>query len=90
MQDVFIRKIQSIVTKMLQKHGLLIHEWHLGKVAVVNENGTLDVFIDGSNVATPSIPANPDVVFTQGDSVWVHFVNRSPNNLFVPYRRIVS
>lgn len=86
-QDKFIEIIQKIVMNLLEKMGFLVHEWHLGKVNKVNENGTLDIFIDGSDFSTPSIPANPDVDFSEGDYVWVHFINRNPNNLFVPYKR---
>jgi hypothetical protein len=87
---MFVRKIQSIVVKVLEKYGLLTHEWHLGKVSSVNANGTLNVYIDGSTTATPSIPSNPQLVFNTGDYVWVQFINRSPNNLFVPSKRYVE
>lgn len=86
-QDKFIEVIQKIVKNMLEKMGFLTHEWHLGKVAVVNINGTVDVFIDGSSVVTPSVPTNPHIAFVANDYVWVHFVNRNPNNLFIPYKR---
>ena len=89
-QDMFISAIHKIVKNLLEKMGFFVNEWHLGKVAGVNANGTLNVYIDGSNYATPSVPANPDIVFTNGDLVWVHFVNRNPNNLFVPYKRYVK
>jgi hypothetical protein len=45
---------------------------------------------NGSSVVTPSIPANPDMVFESGDFVFVHYINRNPNNLFVPYKRAVT
>lgn len=89
-QDEFINKIQSIITNFLEKRGFFIHEWHLGKVAAVNSDKTLDIYIDGSSTPTPSIPANPAMNFTVNDYVWVHFVNRNPNNLFVPYHRFVK
>ncbi|WP_336786968.1 hypothetical protein [Paenibacillus sp. MMO-177] len=89
MQELFIKKVQSIVVKVLEKYGLLVHEWHLGKVSALREDGSLDVFIDGNPVATPSVPANPEIIFTVGDYVWVHYVNRNPNNLFIPYKRYV-
>lgn len=73
--------------KTLDKLGLLANEWHLGKVESIAVNGTLNVFIDGSSYATPSIPCNPNVTFTTNDEVWVHYVNRNPNHLFVPYKR---
>jgi hypothetical protein len=89
MQDLFVRRIQQIVVSTLDKMGLNVNEWQLGKVGSINANGTLNVFINGSLTATPSIPCNPDVTFEIGDSVWVHFVNRKHNNLFIPYKRMI-
>ena len=88
--DTFISKIQDIVYNYLEKRGFFIHEWHLGKVAKVNSDNTLNIFIDGSSTATPCIPANPDVNFNPNDYVWVHYVNRNPNNLFIPYKRHIT
>ncbi|MGE6227642.1 hypothetical protein [Paenibacillus chitinolyticus] len=90
MQDMFIKKVQNIVMKTLEKLNLLVKEWHLGKVKTVNPNGTLDVYIDGGLDATPSIPANPQVSFKENDYVWVLFVNRNQNNLFVMSKRYVD
>ncbi|WDV47035.1 hypothetical protein PV797_04865 [Clostridiaceae bacterium M8S5] len=88
-QNEFINKIQDIISNFLDKRGFYVHEFHLGKVACVNSDGTLDVYIDASTTITPSVPANPDVKFAVNDHIWVHFVNKNPNNLFVPYKRHV-
>ena len=88
-EEKFIQVVQQIVRNILEKMGLLVNEWHLGTVYDVNEDGTLNLFIDGSYTLTPSVPANPDLDFLENDLVWVHFVNRNPNNLFVPYRRLL-
>lgn len=74
---------------LLEKMGFLVNEWHMGKVQSVNANGTLNVYIDGSSNATPSIPANPNITFAADDEVWVHFINRKPSNLFIPYKRLI-
>ncbi len=89
-KDKFIEVVQKIVSTQLQKLGFFINEWHLGKVAVIHPGNFLDIYIDGSSYATPNIPGNPDITFQVGDYVWVHFVNRKPNNLFVPYKRNVT
>ena len=86
-QDRFISIVQNIVEKLLDKMGFFVSEWHMGKVESINTNGTLNVYIDASTTVTPSIPANPDVTFSVNDEVWVHFINRKPNNLFIPYKR---
>lgn len=89
-QENFIKTIQSIVNNLLENQGFFTHEWHLGTIESVNANGTLNVYIDGSSIVTPSVPANPDITFVAGDKVWIHFVNRNPNNLFIPYKRQVT
>ncbi|QZY57172.1 hypothetical protein [Crassaminicella profunda] len=90
-QEKFIQMIHNIIDNYLRKKGLLTHEWHLGIVTNVNANGTLNVYINGSPNISPSIPANQDITFEAGNPVWVHFVNRNPQSLFVPYKRqIVS
>lgn len=86
-QDKFISYIQQITLNLLEKLGFLVHEWHLGKVSEINENGTLNVYIDGSTTVTPSVPCNPDIIFAVDDYVWVHYVNRNSQNLFIPYKR---
>lgn len=86
-QDKFIQTVSQITTNLLDKLGFFVDEWHLGKVAGVNANKTLNLYIDGSTTVTPSVPSNPDVTFAVGDFVWVHFVNRKKTNLFVPYKR---
>ncbi len=86
-QDNFIRVIQNIVNNLLYKKGFFTHEWHFGKVESINVDDTLNVYINGSSYVTPSIPANPDITFNVNDSVWIHYVNRNPGNLFIPYKR---
>lgn len=88
-KDKFIKIIQNIVETQLKKLGFFIDEWHLGRIAAVKPNNFVDVYIDGSTYVTPNVPANPDVVFQIDDYVWVHFVNRKQNNLFIPYKRNV-
>lgn len=90
MQELFIKRVQSIVMRTLEKMGLLVNEWHLGKVKIVNVNGTLDVYIDGGTTATPSIPSNPMIKFSVNDYVWVQYVNRNANNLFIPAKRFID
>lgn len=83
-QDTFINVIQDIVSKYLMKLGFFTSEWHLGKVKTAdNTNHIVSVYIDGNATETPSVPCNPDILFNTDDEVWVHFVNRNPNNAYV-------
>lgn len=86
-QELFIRHVKCIVYDMLDKMNFFVNEWHSGKVKSINEDKTLNISLDGSTHITPSVPANPDVVFAVDDYIWVHFVNKNPNNLFVPYKK---
>lgn len=86
-QDKFINAIEMIIEKYLNKIGFFVMEWHLGTVESVNEDATLNVYIDGSSTVTPNVPCNPQYNFQVGDYVWVQYVNRKISNKFIPYRR---
>ena len=86
-QGKFIDLIQQIVLKTLEKLGLFQDEWHFGKVESQNANGTLNLYIDGSDYVTREIPCNPNTSFSVNDEVFVHFINRNSYDMFVPYKR---
>ncbi|WEG18481.1 hypothetical protein PQ478_08360 [Alkalihalophilus pseudofirmus] len=83
-----INLIRTIVYDILDDENVLIGEWHLGSVEEVLSENMLKVFVDGSDVSQ-RIPSNPDVEFTSGDHVWVHFVNKDSKNKFVTGKRSV-
>jgi hypothetical protein len=82
----FERIIRQQIYKILQEEKLLQGEWHLGKVDGILSRYSLRAFIDGSETSY-SIPCNPNIIFTVGDEIWVHFVNGDSKNKFASYKR---
>lgn len=85
-QNKIIKLINSLVDKKIKN---LNKEWHLGTIdSIVNEYKAY-VFLDGSTISQ-LIPTNPDVTFTEGDEVFVHFVNGDQKFKYVPYKRSIE
>lgn len=82
----FIEVVQNIVRTELNNAGLYNGQWHLGTVDAVVSTSTLKVFVDGS-IVSQQVPCNPDVTFSQGDKVFVLFVNGDSKNKFIPFKR---
>lgn len=85
-QEKFLDAVAKVVESILKEKNLLVGEWHLGTVSSVISSYVLSVFVNGSSTAQV-IPCNPNIPFSNGDEVWVHFVNGDSSNKFVPYKR---
>jgi hypothetical protein len=82
------RNIEMLVYSIIENKKLLRGDWHLGEVTQVVSDKRLRVKINGSET-DQEVGCNPDVVFNIGDHVYVHFVNGSMTDKFVPYKRAV-
>ncbi len=80
---------KKIIKKVLKEENLSRNEWHVGKVSSVISTKLLNVYVNGSTIVQ-KIPCNPNVTFSVGEEVWVHFVNGDSKNKFVPYKRAIA
>lgn len=78
--------VSNIVKTEINNLGLMMGNWQLGVVKSVISPKKLSVLINGSTEAQ-EVPCNPDVPFSEGDNVFVIFVNGDPRNKFVMNRR---
>lgn len=83
-----IQIITRIVNQVLAKQGVLQGQWHLGVVESVISTKQLSVYIDGSTVPQ-KVSANPSVTFSNGDHIWVVFINGNPLDKFAISKRAV-
>lgn len=84
-QSEFIELIKSIVNTELNNRNIGGH-FHLGKVDSVISRYSLKVFMNGLNHSYV-IPCNPNIVFTEGDEVFIHYINGDSKDKYVPYKR---
>jgi hypothetical protein len=82
------RNVEKLIYTIIENKSLLQGHWHLGEVTQVVNDKRIRVKIDGSET-DQEVGCNPDVVFNVGDHVYVHFVNGSVLDKFVPYKRAV-
>ncbi|MCY9598563.1 hypothetical protein PC41400_14420 [Paenibacillus chitinolyticus] len=85
----FIKAVRQIVQLELKEMKLLNGHWHLGTVNKVKTKTLLSINIDGSS-QTQDVPCNPDVIFNDGDLVYVVYVNGDSKSKFVPYKRFAD
>lgn len=78
--------IKEIARQEIERLGLLINPYRLGKVDSVLSPTKLKVFIDGS-AESVTVPCNPDVTFKAKDEVWVVLTSRDGKSKFVPFKR---
>lgn len=80
--------IVEIVKDILRKEGLLVGNWHLGIVNEVISSTKLKVMVDGGTSAQ-TVSCNPDIIFSEGDHVWVVFINGNARDKFVLCKRAI-
>lgn len=85
--EILIQAVTNIVNKILDEREISKSMWHYGLVVGVNDGGTLDVKIDGSDTVTKRVRCNPDVAFRVTDRVIILYVNNKSSNAFVLSRR---
>lgn len=81
--NTFLNTIKLIVNNIIQESGLLENEWHYGTIERINGNGTANVRIDGSNIATTYVPYNPDINIKETDKVIILYINRNKQNAYI-------
>lgn len=75
-----------MVYTVLENEHLLDGEWHMGVVVSVISAYSLSVKINGSSTAQ-TVACNPNINFVVGDHVFVHYINGSSSDKYVPYKR---
>jgi hypothetical protein len=84
-----LNTVEQLVLKVLDSNRLLTGNWHLGSVDQIISAGKLKVFVDGSDTSQ-TVSCDPDKTFSQGDHVWVVFINGNPRDKFVISKRAVG
>ncbi len=85
-QNEIIGAIETVVDRKLAK--FKVGNTHYGVIDSVVDNARAYVFVDASTTSQ-LIPTNPDVTFTNGDHVFVEFINGRSIDAFVTGRRII-
>lgn len=78
----FIKYVQDIVYKVLDKEGVLKKDWHYGIVESVISDNYLNIYVDDSTISQ-KISCNPNITFNTGDKVYVIFINGDSKDKFV-------
>lgn len=80
------KQFVDFITKIVRDEINQLKEWHLGEIESVIDTKKVRCFVDGSNLSQ-IISCNPDIIFNQGDHVWVIFINSDSKNKFVISKR---
>lgn len=80
--------IKTMIRDELKAQGLLVGQWHLGKVGQTISTKQLKCYIDGGD-ALQTVACNPKVTFAVNDEIWVVYINGNPRDKFAICHRAV-
>ena len=82
-RNIEYKELQRIIRQEIEGMGLLLPNVQYGVVQSLGSGNKLNVFINGSAVATPNLPSNPNITFNINDRVLILVANRNLRDLYV-------
>jgi hypothetical protein len=84
----FHNLMKTMIREELKAQGLLVGQWHLGKVGQIVSTKQLKCYIDGGDVLQ-TVACNPSVTFAVNDEIWVIYINGNARDKFAISKRAI-
>ena len=81
-----VESIKTMVYSILSDYNSH-QQYHYGTIKRINGDGTVDLYIDGSDNVKKNIQCNPDINIRETDKVIVLYVNGNSKDSFVLCKR---